>query len=134
MEESRANSQTPRKQHSSRPKKKKTGTVWKVLGTLFAIGLVTGLMFFGIFMVYVNTTLEPELDVDISAYTLKQSSTVYYQDKATGEWVELTKLHGTENRTLVDFEDIPDHVWEALVFSSMAAWTGRARRAPFSIS
>ena len=115
MEENRADNQTPRKQHSSRPKKKKTGMVWKVLGTLFAIGLVTGLMFFGIFMVYVNTTLEPELDVDISAYTLKQSSTVYYQDKATGEWVELTKLHGTENRTLVDFKDIPDHVWEALV-------------------
>ena len=89
MEENRADNQTPRKQHSSRPKKKKTGMVWKVLGTLFAIGLVTGLMFFGIFMVYVNTTLEPELDVDISAYTLKQSSTVYYQDKTSGEWVEL---------------------------------------------
>ena len=115
MEENRANSQPPRRQHQSHPKKKKSGTVWKVIGTLFAIGLVTGLMFMGIFMVYVNTTLAPELDVDISAYTLKQSSTVYYQDKTTGEWLELTKLHGTENRTLVNFEDIPDHVWEALV-------------------
>lgn len=115
MEENRANQQPSGGQRRPRPKKKKTGTVWKVLGTIFAIGLVTGLMFMGIFMVYVNTTLEPELDVDISAYTLKQSSTVYYQDKATGEWLELTKLHGTENRTLVNFEDIPDHVWEALV-------------------
>ncbi len=115
MEENRAASHTPHEQNRSHRKKKKSGTVWKVIGTLFAIGLVTGLMFMGIFMVYVNTVLEPELDVDISAYTLKQSSTVYYQDKATGEWLELTKLHGTENRTLVDFEDIPDHVWKALV-------------------
>lgn len=115
MEENRAASHTPHEQNRSHRKKKKSGTVWKVIGTLLAIGLVTGLMFMGIFMVYVNTVLEPELDVDISAYTLKQSSTVYYQDKATGEWLELTKLHGTENRTLVDFEDIPDHVWKALV-------------------
>ena len=40
-------------------------------------------------MIYVHTSLD--LDVDISAYTLKQSSTVYYQDKTSGEWVELTK-------------------------------------------
>ena len=115
MEENRADNQTPRKPRAAHAKKKRTGMVWKVIGTLFAIGVVTGLMFLGIFMVYVNTVLGPDLDVDISAYTLKQSSTVYYQDKTTGEWLELTKLHGTENRTLVNFEDIPDHVWEALV-------------------
>ena len=115
MEDNRTENKTPRRQHQPHPKKKRSGTVWKVIGTLFAIGLTTGLMFFAIFMVYVNTTLAPELDVDISAYTLKQSSTVYYQDKTTGEWLELTKLHGTENRTLVDFEDIPEHVWQALI-------------------
>ena len=118
MEENRAENQTPRRQHAQAKshashKKKKGGTAKKVIGTILAIGLTTCLMFFAIFMIYVNTSLD--LDVDISAYTLKQSSTVYYQDKASGEWVELTKLHGVENRTLVSIDEIPKHVREALI-------------------
>ena len=118
MEENRAENQTPRRQHTqAKPhqahKKKKGGTAKKVIGTILAIGLTTCLMFFAIFMIYVNTSLD--LDVDISAYTLKQSSTVYYQDKASGEWVELTKLHGVENRTLVSIDEIPEHVRYALI-------------------
>ena len=118
MEENRAENQTPRRQHAQAKshashKKKKGGTAKKVIGTILAIGLTTCLMFFAIFMIYVNTSLD--LDVDISAYTLKQSSTVYYQDKASGEWVELTKLHGVENRTLVSIDEIPQHVRDALI-------------------
>lgn len=94
---------------------KKNSRLPLILGTIAAIGVLTGLIFFGIFMIYVHTSLEPLLDVDASAYTLNLSSTVYYQDRTSGEWEELTKIHGTENRTLVDFEDIPDHVWQALV-------------------
>lgn len=116
MEENRAENPMPRRQSASRPRKRHIGrSILKIIGTLFVIGVLTCVMFFGIFTTYVKTTLEPSLDVDISAYTLKQSSTVYYQDGESGEWVELTKLHGEENRTLVDFEDIPDHVWQALV-------------------
>ena len=127
MEENCAENQTPRRQHTQHPthqahKKKKSGTAKTVIGTILAIGLTTCLMFFAIFMVYVHTSLD--LNVDISAYTLKQSSTVYYQDKTSGEWVELTKLHGEENRTLVSIDDIPKHVQEALI--SIAA----ARRSP----
>ena len=118
MEENRAENQTPRRQHTQHPmhqahKKKKSGTAKRVIGTILAIGLTTCLMFFAIFMVYVHTSLD--LNVDISAYTLKQSSTVYYQDKTSGEWVELTKLHGVENRTLVSIDEIPKHVREALI-------------------
>ena len=117
MEENRAENQTPRRQHAQakthQAHKKKDGTVKKVIGTILAIGLTTCLMFFAIFMIYVHTSLD--LDVDISAYTLKQSSTVYYQDKTSGEWVELTKLHGVENRTLVSIDDIPKHVQDALI-------------------
>ena len=106
--------QTPRRSERKSGAAKKT-RLTMIIGTILAIGLATSLMFFGIFMIYVHTALAPELDVDASGYTLKQSSTVYYRDRTTGEWKELTKIHGTENRTLVDFEDIPDHVWQALV-------------------
>lgn len=109
------NRETARAPHKKRRRGGAGITVLKAIGTLFAIGIVTALMFFGIFMKYVHTTLEPVLDVDTSAYTLNQSSVIYYQDKETLEWKELQKIHGTEDRTLVEYSDIPDHVWQALV-------------------
>ena len=114
MDEYRQEQQMPRRRERRSGAKRKS-KLKLILGTIAAIGLLTCLMFFGIFMIYVNTSLEPLLDVDASAYTLNLSSTVYYQDRTSGEWTELTKIHGTEDRTLVDFEDIPDHVWQALV-------------------
>ncbi len=105
------------KKNAAPQKKKRRGRrkspVLLILGTAFAIVLMTGLMFFGIFMKYVHTTLEPYLDVDASAYTLNLSSTIYYEDD--GGWKELQKVHGVENRTLVEYKDIPEHVWQALV-------------------
>ena len=109
MEGKHEAARAPRKNH------RRSGagmTALKVLGTLLAIGVCTALMFFGIFMKYVHTTLEPVLDVDMSAITLNQSSVIYYQDKSTGEWKELQKIHGTEDRTNIEFSDIPDHVWQ----------------------
>ena len=111
-EEKRGNARAP---HRKNRKGSAGITALKVVGTLLAIGVVTALMFFGIFMKYVHTTLEPLLDVDMSAYTLNQSSIVYYQDRSTGEWKELTKFHGAEDRTNIEYADIPDHVWQALV-------------------
>jgi len=86
-----------------------------VIFTILVIGVLTAGFFYRTFDRYVNTVLEPEMDVDIKALTLKQSSTVYYQDKASGEWVEMTKLHGSENRTIVTYDQIPDHVVKALI-------------------
>ena len=89
--------------------------VFFLLFTLLVIGALTGALFLRTFGHYVNTVLEPEMDVDIKSLTLKQSSTVYYQDKASGAWLELTKLHGSENRTIVTYDQIPDHVVKALI-------------------
>ena len=69
-------------------------TALKVLGTLLAIGVCTALMFFGIFMKYVHTTLEPVLDVDMSAITLNQSSVISYQDQSTGGYDEQQQQMG----------------------------------------
>jgi len=120
-ERTRRVSDEPQPQQRPRKKKKKhillrlIGGLFKLIFTLLVIGLITGALFFKTFMKYVNTTLEPEMDVDLSAYTLKLSSVVLYQDRTSGEWIEMQKLHGTEDRTLVNFSDIPDHVWQALV-------------------
>ena len=126
MEENREEPRRAEPRRAASRKRKKKKSVGRVIGgillgilkavfTLLVIGVLTTALFYRTFMKYVDTVLEPEMDVDISVFTLKQSSTIYYQDKATGEWVELTKLHGDENRTLIDYDQIPDHVVKALI-------------------
>lgn len=89
--------------------------VWFVIGTIFLIFALTFTMLFGIFMIYVKTTLSPSLQVDASEYTMDLSSILYYKDKGSGEWKELRSLHGTENRIWVDYDKMPDALWQAAV-------------------
>lgn len=109
----RAEQQQPR-----RPAKKRggvAGKVFGVLGTLILIGICTAAMVAGIFMKYVETTLAPSLEVNADDYTLDLSSFIYYEDKETGEWVNFQTVHGEENRVLVTYDQIPDHLWQAAV-------------------
>jgi len=76
-----------------------------VAGGVVLIGVCTTLMLLGIFMKYVNTSLLPTLEVRAEDYTMSQSSVVYYQDKESGQWVEFQKVHGQENRVLIDIDD-----------------------------
>ena len=118
------NSQTPAGGGAGSPRKKKkkvsasniVGRVILVLFTLCAIGVLTIAIFFKIFMTYVNTTLLPSLETESQELTLGLSSTVYYQDRDTGEWLEMETLYksGT-NRELVTFDQIPEHLINALV-------------------
>lgn len=103
-------------------KKSVAGRIFGVLGKIFLalftvilIGVCTTVMLGSIFMKYVDTTLAPTLQVNADDYTMKLSSIVYYEDKETGNWVEYQTVHGTENRIWVDFEDIPDAMWQAAV-------------------
>lgn len=86
-----------------------------IIGTVLLVGLCTALIFAGIFMFYVKTTLTPTLKVDADDYTLNLSSMIYYQDKETETWKELQILHSAENRILVKYEQMPDALWQAAV-------------------
>lgn len=110
-----------RNEHTRRPRKKQK-TWRRVLKgfflsvfTLFLVGTCTAAMFAGIFLKYVETTVMPNVDVRAEDYTMKISSVVYYQDKESGEWTELQKVYGTENRIWVDFDQMPEHLWQAVV-------------------
>ena len=91
------------------------GRIFFWLFTLALIGICTGVMVFGIFMKYVDTTVKPTVEVNADDYTMKLSSIVYYQNKESGDWVELQTVHGKENRIWVDLEDMPDYLWQAAV-------------------
>lgn len=100
------------------PKKRRGSVAGKIFGVLFTlllIGVCTGGMLFGIFMKYVDTTLAPTLAVDVDSYILNLSSFIYYQDKETEEWVEFQTVHGTENRVLAEYSELPENLLNAAV-------------------
>ena len=89
-------------------------TIFKAIGTLLLIFLVTGMMFACVFAYYVKTCLTPNLDLSLEDFKLNESSTIWYRDGG-GEWRELVKLSGAENRVWVNYEDIPWYMEKALV-------------------
>ena len=89
-------------------------TVFKAVGTILLILMVTGMMFACVFAYYVKTCLTPNLDLSLEDFKLNESSTVWYRDGG-GEWRELVNLSGREKRVWVNYEDIPWYIEKALV-------------------
>lgn len=89
-------------------------SVLKVLGCIFLVLFLAGMIFACIMAFYIKTCLTPELDVSLDDYKLNQASTIWYQD-ASGEWQELVTLTGRENRVWVDYDDIPKYMEQAVV-------------------
>ena len=126
MEHMNNGAQMPSGNDKPRKKKKKKsffmrilGFFWKLFLLLFTcgcIGLLTLYLFFNIFMTYVNTSLIPTLGVDVEELTMNEASTIWYMDDASGEWRVLDTLFAAEgNRKIVEYDDIPDHLIDALV-------------------
>ena len=66
------------------------GGIFKTIGTLLLIGLLTGMMLAAIFAIYARNYLNTDLDVDISDFTLDQTTFIYTYDKELGDYVETT--------------------------------------------
>ncbi|BAK99350.1 putative penicillin-binding protein [Oscillibacter valericigenes Sjm18-20] len=118
MEQHGRHEQTPqphehRRRQSTR--RNTTGTIWFVVRTLLLIGILSSAMIAGIFMYYVKTTLTPTLNVNADDYTMNLSSVIMYQNKETNEWEKLQMIYGDENRIWVDYDQIPDAMWQAAV-------------------
>lgn len=79
----------------------------KIIGTLFLVGILTVLIFMCIFVVYIKQDLAPQIDFAVDGFALDQTSVIYYYDEDSGEYKELQKLYGTENRIWASYEEIP---------------------------
>ena len=103
------------------------GTVGKVLGTFLLICVITGAILLCFAAVYIKTVIIPQAHLEAN-FVMNQTSTIYYKDSTTGEYVEHLSLHGTENRQLVDFEEIPDNLINATVaIEDETFWKHRRR-------
>ncbi len=108
---------------SKRRKKNKRFSVLRLFGgiflTLFTIGVIgvlTTYLFLQVFMTYINTSVVPTVNVSVDELTMSEASTIYYQDKSTGEWKILDTLFAPEgNRKIVEYEDLPQHLIDAVV-------------------
>ena len=91
------------------------GGVGKVLLTLLLIILLTGVLFMCIFAYYVKSTLTDDIDLSLDDFNVNESSSILYQDKATGEWKELCMIQSDEKRIWIDYEQMPQDMLDAIV-------------------
>lgn len=97
-------------------KKKRKSRIPFVLGTLVLVGIVTAVIFVGIFMAWVNSSLKGHSEVYIDEFETKVSTELYYQDPETEEWVMYQTLFmDGEDRIWVSLDKIPDHLQKAAV-------------------
>ena len=108
-----------REEHSRRPRKhrgSRAGLVLKVLGTLLLVGLVTGAFLCCFGAVYIKTVILPVAQsFNMNDFDVGENSVMYYQDKSTGEYKELTTLLNTTSSVWVEWDDIPQSLKDAAV-------------------
>ncbi len=99
-------------------KKAKSGrgrAVLRVLGTILLIFITTGLILTCIFAVYVKNNLKDDMAVSLKEIQLNLSSKIYYLDRSSGEYKELSSLYGAENRVWVDYDKMPKWLEKAAI-------------------
>lgn len=88
--------------------------VGKVFGTIVLIGILTSAILACFAAMYIKTVILPQAHLEAN-FDMNLTSTIYYKDSQTGEYVEHLSLHGSENRELVSFEEIPEDLINATV-------------------
>ncbi|MDD3193589.1 MAG: transglycosylase domain-containing protein [Oscillospiraceae bacterium] len=95
---------------------KELGSVFfRTLATMFFVMVITGCIVACVMTVYIVGFLDDESGVDLNSLEMNYTSILYVEDKSTGEYVELNRLHGEENRIWVDYENIPESLVNAAI-------------------
>ncbi len=97
-----------------RGKRRGRSSVWFAIKSLLLIFICTGVIFTGIFAVYLATCIIPNAHVDVSEISMSQSSVVFCENDQ-GEWEELETLHGGTNSIWVDYDQMPEYLSEAAI-------------------
>ncbi len=87
--------------------KKKNGKqkFLKMFLTVALVGIITVSIVVGSFLVYAFTMVDGTMDVNLNDLELNFTTTIYVEDKATGEFVEYQRLHGEFNRIWVPYNE-----------------------------
>ena len=91
-------------------------TIGTLLATMVMVGIITGCIVGCVLTTYVLNAIGAEEEISLDDIRLGYTSIIYYNDPETGEPVPLQRLYKSDNnRTWIDWDNIPDHVWQAMV-------------------
>jgi len=88
--------------------------IFKVIGTILLIIILSVLLFGCIFAYYIKSTVTPNIDISLEDFSVKQSSAILYE-ATDGTWQKLIELSGSEKRIWVDYDEIPEYMEDAVV-------------------
>ena len=77
----------------------------KLFLTVMLVGIITVSLVAGSFLVYAFTMVDGTMDVDLNDLELNFTTTIYVNDKSSGEWVEYQRLHGEFNRIWMPYNE-----------------------------
>jgi len=84
--------------------------------SIFVAGMLTAIIVGGTVLEEVDQIINGEIAIDLDSYknSQNQTSIMYAYDK-DGTVVELTRLHGEENRIWLSYEDMPEEICWAFI-------------------
>ena len=86
----------------------------KSLNTIGIIFLINVILFIMIFMGYIISVADDRVEYDVRANKLQLTSMIYVMDE-NGKFKEYNKAYSSENRIWVDFNNMPEHMKDAIV-------------------
>lgn len=89
--------------------------VGRVIAALIMIGIITGCIVASVLTIYILRYINSDEQIRLEGYDMKFTTIIYATNPETGETFELQALQTSENRTAIEYQDIPRHVVDALV-------------------
>ncbi len=110
---------SPQKNKKVKKKKKKHSVLYTIFLFCFCIfvaGMLTFMIVGGSVASYMDNFVNGEIAVNLENYKDSQNQTsIMYAYDEDEKLIELTRLHGEENRIWVDYEDMPDNLLWAFI-------------------
>lgn len=110
-------SRKPNGRRKRKPKKKRgpLAKIGRAILSVLLIFVITGCLIVGTFAVYVFGFVDDTIDDNLDQLKMDFTTTLYVQDKATGEYVEYQRLHGEQNRIWIGIDKMPDDLVNAYI-------------------
>lgn len=97
---------TGRKKYGKQPKEKKTKSRFlKALLSVFLVCTITFCLVIGTFMIYVFGFVDDDIQENLNNLKLNSTTVIYVKNAKTGKYQEYQRLHGSENRIWVSYDE-----------------------------
>ncbi len=93
----------------------KKAKIAKTVLTLFLVCVITFSFLVAAFSIYVFGFVDDTIQEDLDNLVLDFTTTVYVKDSKSGEYVEYKRIHGTENRIWIGYNEMPDNLKNAFI-------------------